>query len=323
MEKNNDEHHNDEQNSDEQNGDEQRDDEQQDDDEKKRIEEAILSIIRKIKKDRNRACVQNIHTFLNRRGINMELGQVGKLIDNLLERNIIVNREKRGNESFYVVDLLSDNEEISDEISDVKNDSEHASSSNAIQEFIDDKFYAILINKIKLEVKLALTDAIKHECIQNIKHDNNNNNNNKDNNNRNEINIKDELISTLKDEINFLRNEIVSKDKVIEIMIKDKFDDRTEKSINFVRKSSVTNVESKVNTGNITNDKNDKKSVNIGSKKKRSVVILGDSLVKDVEQHKLRNSLNKERIFIKNFSGATVEDMKTYIIPSKNTTTIW
>ena len=100
-------------------------------------------------------------------------------------------------------------------------------------------------------------------------------------------------------------------------MIKDKFDDRTEKSINFVRKSSVTNVESKVNTGNITNDKNDKKSVNVGSKKKRSVVILGDSLVKDVEQHKLRNSLNKERIFIKNFSGATVEDMKTYIIPSK------
>ena len=51
-------------------------------------------------------------------------------------------------------------------------------------------------------------------------------------------------------------------------MIKDKFDDRTEKNINFVRKSSVTNVESKVNTGNITNDKNDKKSVNVGSKKK-------------------------------------------------------
>ena len=76
-------------------------------------------------------------------------------------------------------------------------------------------------------------------------------------------------------------------------------------------------MESKVNTGNITNDKNDKKSVNVGSKKKRSVVILGDSLVKDVEQHKLRNSLNKERIFIKDFSGATVEDMKTYIIPSK------
>ena len=233
-----------EKNNDEQNGDEQRDDEQQDDDEKKRIGEAILSIIRKIKKDRNRACVQNIHTFLNRRGINMELEQVGKLIDNLLERNIIVNRGKQGN--FYVVDLLSDNEEISEEISDVKNDSEHASSSNAIQEFIDDKFYATLINKIKLEVTLVLTNAIKHECIQNIKHDNNNNNNNKDNN-RTEINIKDELISTLKDEINFLRNEIVSKDKVIEIMIKDKFDDRTEKSINFVRKSSVTNVESKVN----------------------------------------------------------------------------
>ena len=52
--------------------------------------------------------------------------------------------------------------------------------------------------------------------------------------------------------------------------------------------------------------------------KKRSIVILGDSLVKDVKQYKLRKGLNnKERIFIKNFSGATVEDMKNYIIPSK------
>ena len=54
-------------------------------------------------------------------------------------------------------------------------------------------------------------------------------------------------------------------------------------------------------------------------KKSDRVVILGDSLVKDVEQHKLRNGLDKERIFIKHFSGATVEDMKTYIIPSKKT----
>ena len=42
---------------------------------------------------------------------------------------------------------------------------------------------------------------------------------------------KDDLISTLKDEINFLRNEVVSKDKIIELMIKDKFNDvSTEKT---------------------------------------------------------------------------------------------
>ena len=79
----------------------------------------------------------------------------------------------------------------------------------------------------------------------------------------------------------------------------------------------MTNLESKFTTDNIINDRN-VKSVNVGSKKTRSIVILGDSLVKDVEQHKLRKGLNnKERIFIKHFSGATVEDMKMYIIPSK------
>ena len=36
---------------------------------------------------------------------------------------------------------------------------------------------------------------------------------------------KDDLISTLEDEINFLRNEVLSKDKIIEMMIKDKFND--------------------------------------------------------------------------------------------------
>ena len=41
-------------------------------------------------------------------------------------------------------------------------------------------------------------------------------------------------------------------------------------------------------------------------------------MLKDIEQQKLRKGLNnKERIFVKHFSGATVEDMKNYVIPSK------
>ena len=34
-------------------------------------------------------------------------------------------------------------------------------------------------------------------------------------------NCHEDLIDTLKDEIKFLRNEIVSKDKIIELMVKD------------------------------------------------------------------------------------------------------
>ena len=33
--------------------------------EEQQIEDDILPIIKKIKNDRNRACVQNIHTFIN------------------------------------------------------------------------------------------------------------------------------------------------------------------------------------------------------------------------------------------------------------------
>ena len=38
-------------------------------------------------------------------------------------------------------------------------------------------------------------------------------------------NCYEDLIDTLKDEIKFLRNEIVSKDKIIELVVKDKFND--------------------------------------------------------------------------------------------------
>ena len=77
----------------------------------------------------------------------------------------------------------------------------------------------------------------------------------------------DDLISTLKEEINFLRNEVVSKDKIIELTIKDKCDAHTEKNVNFVGKSSKTNSESIVNIDNTINDKNDKKSEDVGRKK--------------------------------------------------------
>ena len=58
----------------------------------KNIEESILSIIAKIKKDRNRACIQNIHTFIKRRGIAIEVEKLKEVIENLMLRNIIVGR---------------------------------------------------------------------------------------------------------------------------------------------------------------------------------------------------------------------------------------
>ena len=55
------------------------------------------------------------------------------------------------------------------------------------------------------------------------------------------------------------------------------------------------------------------------NKKHRSVVILGDSLLKDIDQHKVRNGVNNgQKIYVKSFSGATVKDMSSYVEPSKD-----
>ena len=40
--------------------------------------------------------------------------------------------------------------------------------------------------------------------------------------------------------------------------------------------------------------------------------------MKDVETYKIKNGLgNNEKVFVKHFPGATVDDMKSYIIPAK------
>ena len=197
--------------------DEQQDSEQQDSEHLK-IAENVVSIITKIKKDRNRACLQNVHTFLNRRGIIVEMEKLKVVMDDLILRNIVVDKGK-GKESFFVVDSPSVDEEIS-YIS--KRDSEHGNTFTALHEFIDEKFYSVLINKIKAEIKLALDDALKSETIHSV---------NEVNNNKNENKCLDELIATLKDEIKFLRNELVSKDKVIQLLTNDKLNERTEKKL--------------------------------------------------------------------------------------------
>ena len=101
--------------------------------------------------------------------------------------------------------------------------SEHETSFNALHEFIDYSFYSTLIKKIKSEVKLAMHEFVNHDAIQNLKYTNE----------KKETSLKDkclpDLITTLKDQVTFLRNEIQSKDKIIELMIKDKFNDNAEK----------------------------------------------------------------------------------------------
>ena len=67
-------------------------------------------------------------------------------------------------------------------------------------------------------------------------------------------------------------------------------------------------------------EKNGKENYNQPNKtrgsNKRKTVIIGDSMLKGVQAWKLKKHL-KENIKVKSFSGATIEDMNHYVIPSK------
>ena len=131
-----------------------------------KIEESVLSIIAKIRKDRSRACIQNIHTFINRRGIHIDAEDVKKVTDNLISRNVIKDKGKEGKASLFIVDISPEDEEIINSAQTVNSGSEPESSFNALQEFIDERFYSTLINKIKSEIKLELNESLNHDSIQ-------------------------------------------------------------------------------------------------------------------------------------------------------------
>ena len=62
---------------------------------------------------------------------------------------------------------------------------------------------------------------------------------------------------------------------------------------------------------------NNTESFNNNKKKYRSTTIIGGRMVKDLKAHKLKRSINKgDRIYVKPFSGATIDCMKDYVKPS-------
>ena len=174
----------------------------------RQIEEEIMKIIEKIKKDRNRASYQNIHNFLNRRGIKMEMENVKKALSNLTERNVLINKGKESKESFWIT-----NETFISESRD-KNELEAETGIDAIKEFIDDNFYATLVDRIKTGVKDAIHNLITSddEGLSNhiVK--------NQDSMLKEKTGLEN-LITILKKDIDFLRKELQSKDLIINMSV--------------------------------------------------------------------------------------------------------
>ena len=74
-----------------------------DENDAKQLEECVKKVIIKIKANRNRACFQNIQNFVNRRGRNVEMEKIKEIIEDLTEKNMIVDKGKEGKESFYLI----------------------------------------------------------------------------------------------------------------------------------------------------------------------------------------------------------------------------
>ena len=77
--------------------------------------------------------------------------QLEEVILTLTERNLVVNKGKDRKESFCFVEIPADAEETVHETNTNRDDS----NFNALKDCIGDKFYTILVNKIKVEIKIA------------------------------------------------------------------------------------------------------------------------------------------------------------------------
>ena len=271
-------------------------------------EKRILRIIRKIENQRGRACYQNVLEFARRENktINMDIYKFIML--DLSKKNLIINKGKVGKpESFKIVKQTCEEKDTTCEEKDTTS-SEDLNASESLEDickFFDDKFLLTISNMIKQEVNDALNNK-KNNCACDV------------NVNENNIYLENkylkESINTQQGEIMFLRNELLSRNKTIEMLIGDK-----NKTENSKRHAITVNLDTEnINSQIPIKEKYTEVKKKSENNHKRSIVILGDSIIKDIEQHRVRKSLpNNEKVYVKSFSGATIKHMHSYAQPSK------
>ena len=124
----------------------------------------------------------------------------------MLEKNIL-RKIGEQNESFYVTE----------ETENLKND-ETNESTKSLESFINEEFYSVIINRIKLEVNVAVEKALEANSLPAV-HDTKIYE-------ESEFKLKDNkqktLIENLNKQIEFLQNELVNKNEIIKTLINDK-----------------------------------------------------------------------------------------------------
>ena len=304
------------------------------------LEDRIIKIVEKIKKNRNRPCYQSIMSMLEKGGKSISMDDLENFIKSLVESKLLRNIGSVDKESFCLP-LGSNND---DGFSDQNKDCNILSEASIDE--INDKFYETLLHLIKKEV----ANVIKSELdvyVANKFSDN-------------------DITKVLNKQIDFLRNEIDSKNHLIEILLKEKYynsESPIEKNFNelthvnafkqpinsfnkdVTSKQPINSYNGDVNmrtkisnpvelnnrfsvlscddnnrltdSTDVINTDNGSDDTNKYRKKYRSTTILGDSLVKDIKSFKMKKALpSGDKLFIKTFPGATTSDMDDYVKPT-------
>ena len=275
-------------------------------------------------------------------------------IDGLLERGILINVGIAEKESFRVapvpsakddslptIDEINKNDDIlitSEKMS--TNENMSTDDNSALNNFINHKFYEILTERIKCEVIKCVELKLCNYPISNIPIE--------VNDSAEVIQCKDNdlIINQLNKEVEYLRTELKSKDTIIELLTKCNDNNNntnhmnvTESTVHVTDKQNViTKSKNKCaervvrnsekgdisvtlnlcdNEEIITEDDNTNFTEITYKSNTRTITILGDSIVKDLQPHKMKRRLGRnEKLFVKSFSGANVADMVDYARPT-------
>ena len=314
----------------------------------------FIRVIRKIKYKRNRACYQRILHFAQRENKNLVMDDAKIILRELLCEGKIIDIGKEPNqESFKVVEEINNDDTEDSNIKlatlddllqgktaqDLNNDETEGSMNNteevkngvtddsggtidSLLEFMDEKFYQSIKNMISKEVErtidLKLSSFVKQGSGDNahkLKHTH-----------EQDINHLKKVIALQNKDIEFLREQIKSKDVIIKMVLQDvtknnvTMETKSNNDLSNVNKTSQLN--NMAETSSWSNNKKKKGNGELranGKSKHRSVAILGDSTIKNIEPHKVRKSLKTDqKVYIKSFPGASTKDMESYSIPTKS-----
>lgn len=270
-------------------------------------------------------------------------------IDNMISEGVIFDGGKGDLESFYISDFILPSKENS--FADCIDD---ANSLKHMQKFIDVKFQNIIDDRIKNQLNDKLFNLnLKHIAIKNdsIYQERNQLYETM----KSEITFLRQLIESKDKTIEqlIIRNNQLNSGQLTREANNNEVKLSTQKLVNkeieLSKDKCYINLSKKVNGlplnnrfGTLSEDYHTEKDFHINvindeypesikeseaqfeyqnkrNKKKSHCVttILGDSMLKDIKTHKMRKDVGiNEKLFIKNFPGATTKSMESYVIPS-------